>query len=180
MLIADHSVSVHVLQVALPDTFKGRCLHSTAIVHSSSNPKKLVTYGGIDEPPMNPRDYSTYFSVAETTVVDTGKCMSFRAFFQTKGAVWPELLLKVVYTLKLPVYLYSWFRDYHIGDSYLNYSVLVYNYIPECRMTSLPARWINFLHVAKNELRIIEDSGGRGGICSWTCQQDCQWQLQGL
>jgi len=87
MLIADHSVSVHVLQVALPDTFKGRCLHSTAIVHSSSNPKKLVTYGGIDEPPMNPRDYSTYFSVAETTVVDTGKCMSFRAFFQTKGAV---------------------------------------------------------------------------------------------
>ena len=34
--------------------------------------------------------------------------------FQAEGAVWPKLLLKVVSTLKLPIYLYSWFGDCHM------------------------------------------------------------------
>jgi len=33
--------------------------------------------------------------------------------FQAERAVWPKLLLKVVSTLKLPIYLYSWFGDCH-------------------------------------------------------------------
>jgi len=66
MLITDHSVSVHVLQVTLPDTLKGRFGHSTTIVHTSSTLKKLGNYGGIDEFPRNVRDNSTYIPVAET------------------------------------------------------------------------------------------------------------------
>jgi len=75
MLITDHSVSVHVLQVTLPDTLKGQFLHSAAIVHTGSTLKKLVNYGGMYEVPRNVRDYSTYFPVAETTVMDIGKWM---------------------------------------------------------------------------------------------------------
>ena len=33
--------------------------------------------------------------------------------FQAEGVVWPKFLLKVVYTLKLPIYPYSWFGDCH-------------------------------------------------------------------
>jgi len=75
MLITDHSVSVHVLQVTLPDTLKGRWCHSTTIVHTGSTLKKLVNYGGMYEPPRNWRDPGTYISVAETTVIEIGKCM---------------------------------------------------------------------------------------------------------
>ena len=75
MLITDHSVSVHVLQVTLPDTLKGRVSYSTTIVHTSSTLKKLVNYGGMYEFPRNPRDPGTYFPVAETTVIEIGKCM---------------------------------------------------------------------------------------------------------
>ena len=75
MLITDHSVSVHVLQVTLPNSLKGRFWHSITIVHTSSTLKRLVTYGGMYEPPRNWRDINTYIPVAETTVIGIGKCM---------------------------------------------------------------------------------------------------------
>jgi len=66
-------VSVHVLQVTLPDTLKGRYWNSTTIVHTGSTVKKLVNYGGTYEFPRNLRDASTYIPVAETTVIEIGK-----------------------------------------------------------------------------------------------------------
>jgi len=75
MLIADHSVSVHVLQVTLPDTLIGRFWHSTTIVDTGSTIKKLVNYGGMYEFPRNLRDSSTYIPGAETTVIEIGKGM---------------------------------------------------------------------------------------------------------
>jgi len=36
-------------------------------------------------------------------------------------------LLKVEYTLKLSIYPYSWFKDCHTGDSYLNYVSIYYS-----------------------------------------------------
>jgi len=75
MLITNHSVSVHILQVTLPDTLRGRFGHLTTIVHTGSTLKKLVNYGGIDEVPRNPADIDTYIPVAETTVIEIGKYM---------------------------------------------------------------------------------------------------------
>jgi len=46
-------------------------------------------------------------------------------YFQAEGAVWPKPLLKVAKTLKLPIYLYSWFGDCHTRGSYLKYVVTV-------------------------------------------------------
>ena len=83
-------MSVHVLQVKLPDTLKGRFGHSTTVVHTSSTLKKLVMYGGLDEITTNQRDSSNCFPVAETTVVDIGEHMYDHIFDITSifGGQW--------------------------------------------------------------------------------------------
>ena len=57
----------------LPDSLKGRCYHTTTIVHIDATHKKLIHFGGMDEVPENPGDADTWLPVEETTIVELGE-----------------------------------------------------------------------------------------------------------
>ena len=55
----------------LPDSLKGRCIHSTTITHQTSTKKRLIHFGGLDEWPEGKA--STWHPLAETTIVELGE-----------------------------------------------------------------------------------------------------------
>ena len=59
----------------LPDSLKGRFSHSTTITHQTSTKKRLIQFGGLDEPPVSGEsgDVTTLHPVAETTIVELGE-----------------------------------------------------------------------------------------------------------
>ena len=54
----------------LPDSLKGRYLHTTTVMNQDVNHKKLVHFGGLDE---DPESADTWHPVAETTIVELGE-----------------------------------------------------------------------------------------------------------
>ena len=58
----------------LPDSLRGRSLHTTTLLHTDDTHKQLVTYGGLDEPPED-NNSDTWVPVADTTIVEIGEGM---------------------------------------------------------------------------------------------------------
>ena len=56
----------------LPDSLKGRCYHTTTVMHQDVNRKRLIHFGGLDEWPEDD-DADTWHPVAETTIVELGE-----------------------------------------------------------------------------------------------------------
>ena len=57
----------------LPDSLKGRCYHTTTIVHHDATHKRLIHFGGLDEEPEDDDAPDTVHPVAETTIVELGE-----------------------------------------------------------------------------------------------------------
>ena len=60
------------LQVILPDSLKGRWFHTTTVVHTDANYKRLVHFGGIDEYPED-GDPKKAQPLAEMTIMELGE-----------------------------------------------------------------------------------------------------------
>ena len=56
----------------LPDSLKGRCYHTTTILHIDATIKKLIHFGGLDEVPEGGNANKAH-PVAETTIVELGE-----------------------------------------------------------------------------------------------------------
>ena len=54
----------------LPDSLKGRWLHTTTVVHKDVTYKRLVHFGGLDE---IPESANKAHPMAETTIVELGE-----------------------------------------------------------------------------------------------------------
>ena len=61
-----------IAQVMLPDTLRGRWVHTTTIVDCDPTHKKLIHFGGLDEVPEDV-DADTWHPLAETTIVELGE-----------------------------------------------------------------------------------------------------------
>ena len=57
----------------LPDSLKGRMIHTTTIVHRDSTHKRLVNFGGVYDFPED-GDTDLAVPVADTTIVELGEC----------------------------------------------------------------------------------------------------------
>ena len=58
----------------LPDSLRGRTVHTTTLLHTDDTHKQLVAYGGLDEEPED-GDPDKAVPLADTTIVEIGEGM---------------------------------------------------------------------------------------------------------
>ena len=56
----------------LPDSLRGRVMHTTTLLHTDDTHKQLVAYGGLGEEPEDD-DRDTWVPLADTTIVEIGE-----------------------------------------------------------------------------------------------------------
>ena len=61
--------------MVLPDSLRGRFLHTTTLLHTDDTQKHLVVHGGLDETSEDNAYLDTLVPVADTTIIEIGKTM---------------------------------------------------------------------------------------------------------